>query len=107
MAQLGRERRASERLEEMGDSVVQEIHAAFEAVADRARTNPLQRAELHGRGEQMLLNGAYLVSRGREQELQQAADSLRARWSASGFVLELTGPWPPYNFVSPAALVAP
>ena len=55
----------------------------------------------------MLLNGAYLVSREHEQELAQMADSLRERWSASGFQLELTGPWPPYNFVSPSAMVTP
>ena len=107
MAALGRARQASERLQEFGDSVVEEIHAQLEAVADKARANPLQRPELHGRNEHMLLNGAYLVSRDHEQELAQVADSLRERWSASGFQLELTGPWPPYNFVSPSAMVAP
>lgn len=107
MAALGRARQASDHLQEFGDSVVQEIHAQLEAVADKARANPLQRPELHGRNEHMLLNGAYLVSREHEQELAQMADSLRERWSASGFQLELTGPWPPYNFVSPSAIVAP
>jgi hypothetical protein len=107
MAALGRARQASDRLQEFGDSVVEEIHGQLEAVADKARANPLQRPELHGRHEHMLLNGAYLVSREHEQELARVADSLRERWSASGFQLELTGPWPPYNFVSPSAMVAP
>jgi hypothetical protein len=107
MAALGRARQASDHLQEFGDSVIQEIHAQLEAVADKARANPLQRPELHGRNEHMLLNGAYLVRREHEQELAQIADSLRERWSASGFTLELTGPWPPYNFVSPSAIVAP
>jgi hypothetical protein len=106
MSRLGRARKASEQLQEFGDSVVQEIHARLEAVADKARANPLQRPELHGRHEQMLLNGAYLVSREHEQELAQVAASLQERWSASGFQLELTGPWPPYNFVSPSTMVA-
>ena len=107
MARLGRERKASERLQEFGDSAVHEIHAQLEAIADKARANPLQRPELHGREQQMWLNGAYLVRRERESELAQVVDSLRERWSASGFQLELTGPWPPYNFVSPSAMVAP
>jgi Gas vesicle synthesis protein GvpL/GvpF len=107
MARLGRERKASERLQDFGDSAVHEIHAQLEAVADKARANPLQRPELHGRNEQMRLNGAYLVRRDREKELAHVADALRARWSASGFELELTGPWPPYNFVSPSAMVVP
>ena len=107
MARLGRERKASERLQEFSDTAVQEIHAHLEAVADKARANPLQRPELHGRNEQMRLNGAYLVRREREQELAQLADRLRERWGASGFQLELTGPWPPYNFVSTSAMVGP
>ncbi|MBV9168406.1 MAG: GvpL/GvpF family gas vesicle protein, partial [Solirubrobacterales bacterium] len=107
MARLGREREVSERLQEFGDSAVKEIHAQFEAIADKAHANPLQRPELHGRKEQMWLNGAYLVRRERENELAQVADLLRERWSASGFDVELTGPWPPYNFVSPSAMVAP
>lgn len=107
MARLGRERKVSERLQEFGDSAVKEIHDQFEAIADKAHANPLQRPELHGRKEQMWLNGAYLVRRERENELARVADLLRQRWSASGFDVELTGPWPPYNFVSPSAMVAP
>jgi hypothetical protein len=107
MAALGRERKVSERLQEFGDSAVQEIHAQFEAIADKAHANPLQRPELHGRKEHMWLNGVYLVRREREEEFAQVADLLRERWSASGFDVELTGPWPPYNFVSPSAMGAP
>lgn len=107
MARLGRERRASERVQDFGDAVVQDIHAQLEGVADQAKANPVQRPELHGRPEQMLLNAAYLVSREREQELRQVADSLRERWIQSGIEFELTGPWPAYNFVSPSAMVAP
>lgn len=107
MARLGRERKISERLQEFGDSAVQEIHAQFEAIADNAHANPLQRPELHGRKEQMWLNGIYLVRRERENELAQVADLVRERWSANGFDVELTGPWPPYNFVSPSAVATP
>ena len=55
----------------------------------------------------MLLNGAYLVAREREHEFEEASASLREQWEESGFELELTGPWPPYNFVSGSALVMP
>lgn len=107
MARRQRERKASERVTEVGDEIVQGIHERVARVAERSRTNPLQRPEVHGRRAQMLHNGAYLVRREREQEFRDVAATLQARWSKSGFEVELTGPWPPYNFVSPSAMVTP
>jgi hypothetical protein len=48
----------------------------------------------------MLLNGAHLVERNRREELERAVASLLEEWAPLGFTIELTGPWPPYNFVS-------
>lgn len=107
MARRQRERKSSERVHELGEAVAQEIHARAESVAERSRANPLQRPEVHGKKAQMLLNAAYLVSREREHELRDLAASLRDRWGERGFEVELTGPWPPYNFVSPSAMVTP
>jgi hypothetical protein len=55
----------------------------------------------------MLLNGAYLVARERTSELHDAINELQAEWEPGGFVIELTGPWPAYNFVSGATGVMP
>ena len=58
----------------------------------------LQRPEVSCREEEMLLNGAYLVSDRPwfEAELRELA----GEYFDSGVELELMGPWPPYNFVS-------
>jgi hypothetical protein len=74
-----------------------ELHARLRAVAEDGLPLDLQRPELSGRDEEMLFNGAYLVEdRARfEQELAALAGEYRE----SGVELELTGPWPPYNFV--------
>jgi len=53
----------------------------------------------------MLLNGAYLVERG-ETRLDEAVRNLEQRYGERGVTYELTGPWPPYNFV-PRDLAAP
>ena len=53
--------------------------------------NPAQSPE-------MILNGAYLVAAGRDDELRRAAEELRAHYGPDGVTYELTGPWPPYNF---------
>jgi hypothetical protein len=41
---------------------------------------------------------AFLVERARFQEFRAVAEALAARHAAAGFKLELTGPWPAYNF---------
>lgn len=107
MARRQQERQIGARARELGDTAAQEVHTQLERVAEAARSNPPQRPEVHGRDSQMLLNGAYLVAREREHEFEEAIASLREQWEESGFELELTGPWPPYNFVSGSALVMP
>jgi hypothetical protein len=60
--------------------------------------NRPQPKELSGRDEPMLLNAAYLVRRGDEALAREVA-SLHAEHAMNGYAFELTGPWPPYNFV--------
>ena len=50
----------------------------------------------------MLLNGAYLVPVDREADFGSAVGDLQERFGADGVTFELTGPWPPYNFVDEA-----
>ncbi len=107
MTRRRRERAAGERASELGETVAQEVHARLQQLAEDSRANPLQRPDVHGRDARMLLNGAYLVRRDRQRDFEQAIDALREQWHSSGFELELTGPWPPYNFVSTTAMVMP
>jgi hypothetical protein len=46
----------------------------------------------------MFLNGAYLVL-GEGGPLRAAVASLGREYERFGVELEVTGPWPPYNFV--------
>ncbi len=71
------------------------LHGHLESLADDARVNPPQPSELTGRGEAMLLNGAYLVAVERQLEFADAVDE----HGNDRLELVLTGPWPPYNFV--------
>jgi hypothetical protein len=79
------------------DEVAGKLHERLSAAAEDGVQLNLQRPELTGREEEMLFNGAYLVEdRARfEQVLAELADEYRD----TGVELELTGPWPPYNFV--------
>jgi hypothetical protein len=107
LARRQRERTLATQADELRTRCAEEIHRALAEVAREARVNPVQRPELHGREEEMLLNAAYLVPRDRAKQLHEAVERLREEWQGRGFLLELTGPWPPYNFVSGQAGVAP
>ncbi len=97
------ERALAEKAGEVRARCAQVVHQRVEELAGASTVNPPQRPEVHGRELTMLLNGAYLVERDRAPEIMQAIESLQEEWGPLGFTIELTGPWPPYNFVSGAA----
>lgn len=57
-------------------------------------------AELTGRHGEMILNAAFLVRKGRVNDLAVAVEYLRKAYHPKGFELEQVGPFPPYNFTS-------
>lgn len=107
LQQRQQERVLAERAAEVRAKCAEAVHRRLTELAREAVSNPPQRPEVHGRDLRMLLNGAYLVQRGREDELARTVDVLREEWEPLGFVVELTGPWPPYNFASAVAGVMP
>jgi Gas vesicle synthesis protein GvpL/GvpF len=95
-----REREAAEESARFKVECAQASHERLAAAAEDARANPPQPPELSGRTEEMLLNGAYLVRRD-DGRLAHAVVELEALYGARGVTYEVTGPWPPYNFVPP------
>jgi Gas vesicle synthesis protein GvpL/GvpF len=69
------------------------LAAAVDGVANRP-----QPPELTGRDEPMILNGAYLVPVG-DDALRAEVERLAAEHEPLGITYEVTGPWPPHNFV--------
>lgn len=102
-----RERERAGRASELRAVCAEAVHVGVSRCAREAVMNPPQRPELHGRDLAMILNGAYLVDRDRERELYETVAAEQAEWAPQGFVIELTGPWPAYNFVSETAGMVP
>ena len=92
------ERELDEEVQSFAASCADETHARLAATAEEARVNPAQHPSIVG-GE-MLLNGAYLVRSEREAAFRDALRELQGRYADDGVTYELTGPWPPYNFVA-------
>jgi hypothetical protein len=51
-------------------------------------------------GGEVVGNAAYLVSDADVERFDAVVDSVAERFRPFGLTIELTGPWPPYNFVS-------
>jgi hypothetical protein len=100
-----RERQEAEEAARFKSECARESHEALAAAAEDARANPPQPPELSGRTDEMLLNGAYLVRRD-DGRLADAVAELESRYGPRGMTYEVTGPWPPYNFVSPEVVGA-
>jgi Gas vesicle synthesis protein GvpL/GvpF len=81
-----------------------EIHARLLGAARAGVPLPLQAPEMSNRADEMLFNGAYLVA-AQQRLFKDVLESLVRDYGESGAQFELTGPWPPYNFV-PAELGA-
>jgi len=101
-AYLERKRRASRAREEadvLAGEWAEEAHVRLARVASEALENPLQRPEVSGHEGEMLLNGVYLVDDEGAEEFRRVVEALDADFRERGATVELTGPWPPYNFV--------
>lgn len=89
------DQRRREELAASRSQLAAELHERLRSTADDGVVLDLQSREASGRDEEMIFNGAYLVSdRGRFEEALGSAAGERGELQ-----LELTGPWPPYNFV--------
>ena len=97
------DRRADREIDEWVRGAVSEVHETLTAASATGLRNPLHPRELSGYEDEMVLNGVYLVPDAQLEDFRQLVDGLDERYAASGLRFELTGPWPPYNFVSPPA----
>lgn len=99
LRERGRQARAREDLDELAARLAADVHDELAARAEEALLNPLQNPEVSGHEGDMLLNGAYLVADAELPAFRQQCERLTGAFAPRGVVVELTGPWPPYNFV--------
>jgi hypothetical protein len=93
------ERHVREAVDSLGAELAEQVHAELQDRTSHAVVLPPQNPELSGHEGRMLLNGAYLVDVERVDGLRELVAELEERHRALGARIELTGPWPPYNFL--------
>lgn len=98
---LNKKRRREERGEagRVARARALECHQQLAALAADAETLPTRRAKELGEPVELLLNGAYLVAKTSLDRFRTLVGVLSDRHRDSGLALQMTGPWPAYNFV--------
>jgi hypothetical protein len=100
------ERNVRDEAAQLAAEVANDIHSRLRQSTNGASLGRQQNRQLSGHEGDMLLNGAYLVRAERLDEFRNVVAQLERRHRPLGVRLELTGPWPPYNFSSSADLLA-
>ena len=83
------------------DTAVEGLHARLQERAADAVLNPPQHGELWAQRGEMVLNAAYLVANVDADRFGALVAELAGRHRSDGLEVELTGPWPAYNFSEP------
>jgi len=81
---------------EAAQPVIEDVQQTLGALAVEAATLPLRENDAD---PSLRFNGAFLVADGRLNEFRAAVRAIERRHATEGARLELSGPWPAYNFV--------
>jgi len=99
MRQRRDERDRHERARQQLEEAAAQIHDRLCTLASDGQVLPPQRPEVSGHAGDMVLNGVYLVDDDDRERFHTEVQALEAEFAPRGVELELTGPWPAYNFV--------
>ena len=100
---LLRKKKEQDAARELLDHARERADELFEELAKKAaeaRRRPPPPGEA---GKRVLLDAAFLLPRAKLKPFQALVKSRGADLAKLGYELEITGPWPPYNFVGDAA----
>jgi len=86
--------------------MVERIRTALEPGAVEEKRLRLSPPELTGRRDDMVLNAAFLEAEGQVEPFLQRVETLAEEYRPRGLTIEVSGPWPPFNFC-PALGVGP
>ncbi|KPI34253.1 Gas vesicle synthesis GvpLGvpF [Actinobacteria bacterium OV450] len=100
LQQRRQKRHSTEALYRAAATVADEVTHAARTLATAAVAHRPQQGELSGRRETNIANHAYLVPADAEERFRQAVHA--ATRPAAGVQVEVTGPWAPYSFATPA-----
>lgn len=88
-----------EKIRRLG-KVTEKIFADLKKLAVKANQGKNLDRALTGRKEPMVLNANLLIKEEKAGKFQKEVNELKAKYKNLGLIIQESGPWPPYNFVS-------
>lgn len=90
----------ADEMETVAAGCVQRLRENLDPCVRDAADIKLQPAAVHGRAGDMAMNATYLVAEHAFAQFRETVADWQKQHARHGFDHELTGPWPPYHFVS-------
>jgi hypothetical protein len=78
----------------------QEYFDELRTLSESSHLNNLLPKEFTGREDSMILNATFLVSKNKVNDFNSVVIIQMERGEKSGFCIEVSGPWPPFSFIS-------
>ncbi|MGI6685274.1 MAG: GvpL/GvpF family gas vesicle protein [Bacillota bacterium] len=91
-------KRLANRIERKAFDLAEEVHRRLCRFSSEAVLNKPLPKEVTGRKERMILNGAYLLEDTQKEDFFHTVSLLEETEKPRGFIFEISGPWPCYNF---------
>jgi hypothetical protein len=97
-------RKAEELIKNECHKALQEYGQLFfrqiESLSSRTRINPLLPKEVTGRSDEMILNISCLIQKNNIELMFNKTELLRQEFIKVGLTPDVTGPWPPFSFIT-------
>ena len=78
----------------------QEYYEEIKKLSESNSLNNLLPKEFTGREDSMIINASFLVKASNVIDFKNHINSMSDRVGESGFFIEVSGPWPPFSFIS-------
>jgi len=78
----------------------QTCYDEFKNISELSRINNLLPKELTERSDDMILNTSFFIKKQRVADFVNAVDLLQGKYNNIGFDIDVSGPWPPFSFIS-------
>jgi len=78
----------------------QEYYNKFKSISESTILNNLLPKEFTGRDDSMILNAAFFINKKNITDFKRVIFEIKEKDENSGFIVDATGPWPPFSFIS-------
>lgn len=87
-------------IEKMMRSCGQTIYEEIASASEHTKVNNLLPKEVTERTDDMILNVSCFIKKNRVDEFLRLVDASSQKFNTAGFITDVSGPWPPFSFIS-------